>query len=39
MQFSEADAFIVKLDIILVEFTIGLTQILISDEVVGAAGG
>ena len=39
MQFPETDALIVKFDIILVEFAIGLTQILVAEEVVGAACG
>lgn len=39
MEFPETDALIVKFYIILVEFAIGLTQILIGEDVVGAACG
>lgn len=39
MQFPKADALIVKFDIILVEFAIGLPQILVAEEVVAAASG
>lgn len=39
MQFPEADALVVKFDIVLVEFAIGLPQILVAEEVVAAASG
>lgn len=39
MQFPETDALIVKFYIILVEFAIGLAQVLVAEDVVGAACG